>query len=403
MREHPVPQDITGYQFHIIGEMTIKQFAEVGAGVILGFIIYATNLPALLEWPLIVIAVATGAMAAFVPFEEQPLDHWIVTFFKTLYKPTQYYWKKDARLPESFRYTAPNPATLAAPQVDLNPARRQRIKEYLVSLPQEEAVDEYTFTQTQRVQNILSTFESIPTTYVATTTNGTDTTTLPNLTLRPHSLRTPTYQDQVDAQVDTIPAETRTSLTMPTVAEGAEVLEQDVVNPELIAQTGGGGASQSTQQQNDVIVPQNQPIAIPTRQEEPQQETAVMEEAITYSQPSSYIAPSADQNIDTSQMQSVVNNVELPFPALPTEPNKVVGMTLSGQNDLLHEVIIEIKTPTGQVVRAVKSNSLGQFFISTPLRNGTYIVTAEKEGYQFPDQQLILNGAVIHPLEIRSA
>ena len=45
MREHQVPQDITGYNFHIIGEMTIKQFAEVAVGVVIAVIIYTTNLP----------------------------------------------------------------------------------------------------------------------------------------------------------------------------------------------------------------------------------------------------------------------------------------------------------------------------------------------------------------------
>ena len=36
MREHPIPQDITGYKFHIIGSMTLKQFLEIAIGVIVG-------------------------------------------------------------------------------------------------------------------------------------------------------------------------------------------------------------------------------------------------------------------------------------------------------------------------------------------------------------------------------
>lgn len=394
MREHPVPQDITGYQFHIIGEMTIKQFAEVGLGVILGVVIYTTNLPGLLKWPLIVIFVATGAMAAFVPIEEQPLDHWIITFFKSLYKPTQYYWKKDARLPEAFAFKPSDPNTIQPPTVDFSPARRERIKEFLSSLPEEQAADDYTQSQNNYVSQILATFDNVE---VTQTVPGSPSpgSSLPNLTLRTHSLRAPTTQEQAVYQGNTsTPAQTKTSLTLPMATD--TVIAAAPSN--VAGDTQHLAPDESTQ---DVLVPQNQPISVATTNNQAAPENP--EEAITYSQPSSYIAGAADQVVDASQLQQVVDNVQLPFPAPPQEPNKVVGMTLSSQNDLLHEVIIEIKTPTGQVVRAVKSNSLGQFFISTPLRNGTYIVTAEKEGYQFPDQQLILNGTIVNPLEIRSS
>src|SRR5262245_9272112 len=105
MREHPIPQDVVGYRFHIIGNMTIKQFAEIGAGCILAFIIYSTNLFAFLKWPLIGISIGVGALAAFVPFEERPLDHWLMTFFRVMYRPTLFYWRREPQIPEPFLYT----------------------------------------------------------------------------------------------------------------------------------------------------------------------------------------------------------------------------------------------------------------------------------------------------------
>ena len=39
MKQHPIPQDITGYKFHLIGAMTLKQFAEVAVGAIIAFIV----------------------------------------------------------------------------------------------------------------------------------------------------------------------------------------------------------------------------------------------------------------------------------------------------------------------------------------------------------------------------
>src|SRR3990170_2260575 len=99
MQEHPIPQDVTGYKFHIVGNMTLKQFAEVGAGVLVAVILYNTNLLSFIKWPLMMLSVGLGGMMAFVPIEERPLDHWIMTFFRRLYNPTKFYWRKDSAVP----------------------------------------------------------------------------------------------------------------------------------------------------------------------------------------------------------------------------------------------------------------------------------------------------------------
>ena len=102
MREHPIPQDITNYRFHIVGSMTLKQFGELALGCIIGFAIYSTNLVAFVKFPLIFIFVALGVIAAFVPIAERPLDHWIITFFRGLYSPTLYFWRREESPPDVF-------------------------------------------------------------------------------------------------------------------------------------------------------------------------------------------------------------------------------------------------------------------------------------------------------------
>ncbi len=77
-------------------------------------------------------------------------------------------------------------------------------------------------------------------------------------------------------------------------------------------------------------------------------------------------------------------------------------MVLSQNNDLLTNAIVEIQTPEGSIARAVKTNTLGQFFITTPLKNGDYNIVVEKTGYQFQPQHLIINNTIIPPMEIRS-
>src|SRR5258708_15557169 len=93
--QHPVPQNISSYQVLLVGYMTLKQCLELGAGVVVGVIFYATGLPGLIKWPLILFSAGSGAALAFVPFEERPLERWIIAFFRSVYSPTLFYWRKQ--------------------------------------------------------------------------------------------------------------------------------------------------------------------------------------------------------------------------------------------------------------------------------------------------------------------
>ncbi len=94
MEQHPVPQPITSYEFRLVGDMTLKQFAKLTAGMILALIVYGINPPGFIKWFLILLFAGVGAAAAFVPFEGRPIDVWIIAFFKRIYSPTQYSWKQ---------------------------------------------------------------------------------------------------------------------------------------------------------------------------------------------------------------------------------------------------------------------------------------------------------------------
>jgi len=61
-----------------------------------------------------------------------------------------------------------------------------------------------------------------------------------------------------------------------------------------------------------------------------------------------------------------------------------------------------VKDSSGDPVRALKTNKIGQFAISTPLPNGVYTIDLEKEGYQFDIVEVEITGQVMPPIEIRS-
>lgn len=103
MEQHPVPQHISSYQFRLVGDMTLKQFFQVAGGGLVSLLFYSSPLPSIIKWPLIVFFALFGAALAFLPLEERPLEQWIAAFFKSIYSPTIFYWKKTTKQPTYFQ------------------------------------------------------------------------------------------------------------------------------------------------------------------------------------------------------------------------------------------------------------------------------------------------------------
>jgi hypothetical protein len=134
MEQHPVPSQISAYEFRLVGDMTLKQFAQVAAGCVIALIFYATKLPFYFKWPAIIVSGVSGILMAFVPFQERPLQTWILAFFKAVYSPTQFLWQKKARMPE-FLVFKPTPQLKTVPIAPQVMASKQKLTEYLTTLP----------------------------------------------------------------------------------------------------------------------------------------------------------------------------------------------------------------------------------------------------------------------------
>lgn len=103
MEQHPIPQNISSYQFRLVGDMTLKQFFELAGGFLVGLIFYSSPLIGIIKWPFTIVSVILGAAMAFVPLEERPLEQWILAFFKTIYSPTIFNWKKTTEVSKFFQ------------------------------------------------------------------------------------------------------------------------------------------------------------------------------------------------------------------------------------------------------------------------------------------------------------
>lgn len=115
MDQHPVPRQITTFEFKLIGFFTLKQFGYLAFFSVLGYICYA-----LIPIPIvnIVIGILIGSIGfalVFIPINDRPLDVFITNFIKKLYAPSQFYYHKTNQLPHFLKdaHHAHTPDTLA--------------------------------------------------------------------------------------------------------------------------------------------------------------------------------------------------------------------------------------------------------------------------------------------------
>ena len=123
--QHPIPQQISAYQFRLVGDMTLKQFFQVAGGALVALLIYSSPLHPVIKWPAILVSFLFGVALAFFPIEDRPLEKWIVAFFKSIYSPTIFTWQKDKEKRVYFQKekstAAPEAAEVTKPEVQITP------------------------------------------------------------------------------------------------------------------------------------------------------------------------------------------------------------------------------------------------------------------------------------------
>jgi hypothetical protein len=106
-----------------------------------------------------------------------------------------------------------------------------------------------------------------------------------------------------------------------------------------------------------------------------------------------------EQNIE---LQERLKTAAPPKPSLEKGvPNIVKGIVKDSRNRFLEGAVVIVKDEGGDPVRALKTNQLGQFAVSTPLENGTYTVEISARGRQFDIIKITADGSVLPPLEFR--
>ncbi len=95
MDQHPIPRQITTFEFKLIGFLTLHQFMYLIVFIPLGYVIYRIFPIPLLNIVFGFLVGALGPAFAFIPINDRPLDVWIRNFYKRLTSPTQYIFHKE--------------------------------------------------------------------------------------------------------------------------------------------------------------------------------------------------------------------------------------------------------------------------------------------------------------------
>ena len=92
---HPIPRQITTFEFKLIGFLTLRQFIYLIIFIPAGYLTFVLFPIPLLNIFLGIVIGAIGPALAFLPINDRPLEVWIKNLIKRLTSPTQYFYKKQ--------------------------------------------------------------------------------------------------------------------------------------------------------------------------------------------------------------------------------------------------------------------------------------------------------------------
>jgi hypothetical protein len=138
MQQHPIPQNITGFEFKLVGFLTLKQFSYLATAGVISFILFVAT-GSFLKW-LFIIPIAFFALAlTFLPVNGVSFDKWIVLFLRSITSPSKRIWRKE---PIQISFLAPQFSRyLRRPAGQPTPTTKYGIESYLAQVKTEKKAD----------------------------------------------------------------------------------------------------------------------------------------------------------------------------------------------------------------------------------------------------------------------
>lgn len=350
MQPHPIPQNVTSFQFHLIGDMTLKQFLYLATGAGIAYFLFvflAASYP-IVAWPLIIISASAGIAFAFLPFGSRPLDYWFVSFIKAIYSPTERVWKKNGKTFEE------------------DPSFGNRFMMYQKPVQPKPQPQEEKMLMTQPIPQ-----------------------TTPPLPPPPPSKPVPPELPTTDELGKTVDLARQAQNLKFRIIQSERALHQiktETQKPHAIP-------INYTQQVNRIMAD------LQTLVDQASEIKSQLDE-VTKTEAEKAVAPVLPVQLKEKIKVIIPPKAKRTQLALTTFPNVINGVVKDKSGNYLESVVAVIYDKEGLPVRALKTNKLGQFSGSTPLSNGTFTLELEKDGLTFDVLQVELNGEVLPPLLI---
>lgn len=339
MDNHPIPQDVTGFQFKLIGNMSVKQFAYLATGLALAGILLKLPINILIKFPFSLFFAILGIGLAYFPVSGRPMDLMIGNYIKALFRPTQFVYEKIGG-----QIYFPNKAPLAVARSvrqyknDFNPFPKDKLKAYLATLdakPKSRA--------DEKEDNFLMSVSNLTSDNITHQTETVSNQDVPQLNLQPNIINTSYALSPLRSQPST----------------------------------------------KTVVLPQPITMAEPTPQAAPIIKPVVPQH------------PIIENQVKAAKIMPKTFNRSVGMPSAPESPNLITGITRDARGNALPNILVEIKDKDGSPIRAFKTNELGRFASATPLTNGTYTIEFEDPKAQNRFGKLAINvtGQIISPIE----
>jgi hypothetical protein len=341
MDQHPVPQNISSYEFRLVGDMTLKQFFQLAGGAGMGFLFFKMPLPFFLKWPLVFLAVLTGIMLAFVPVGGRPFSQWLMAFIRAIYSPTKYAW----------HYVTPSiPMEPIAPLSVAPQTPFDKIEDQVMTRVSQ------LFNQPTKPLPVTPPAPAVP-------------------VMEPSPTFVPPPPDEPVAPTPP-PAPLSTQTTY--------IKSENIPHkPLIVAEVEEKPEEKETEEKEPMVTYAPPPIS-------PLYDANVAPHSLT---------PVVEHHPMNPSGPAVIT---LGIPS-PERPNLVTGLVVDTNELPIEAAIVEIsQTHTGIPVRALRTNRIGQFQTATPLNKGDYTIVTEKDGYTFDSYSIVVEDKIIKPVLIKA-
>lgn len=401
MEQHPVPRNITGFQFKLIGDMTLRQFGYLASGAIIGYALFKLlPFPSFINMAIGGLTFFIGFAFAFLPFADRPLDQWLFAFIKSVYSPTQFIYRKDNQAPDILLQVSSVPRIIPTTHRQQFNDSKKMLETYLSKIPKKSS--DY-FDQNERayLSQTLALFASGPPSKPS-----------PHIVVKPKPQPKPIL---VPPLIQEAKKERKAPPPVHLAPKPEEKQQQIITDINQVRQLSSELENLRRQMQQGTTTRANDPLlekrfleleqkltTLLTEREKLTAELAQFRQKEAVSGKTVQPQPAAQEQQSRvniiSQQQATKAGILNPG----TVPNLVMGIVYDPDHASLPNILITVKDMRGTPLRALKTNNLGQFFASTPLGSTTYVMEVEdpQKRFAFDLVELKLKGEIFQPLEI---